>query len=454
MVRALLAMGVGLALGALVAPLAVPLITGRPPPDAVSRAIGAQLTHTPADPVTSFYAGRRDRPLWEARGRLRPEAEALVAALKSVDADDLNPASYGPDRLASEVAATRVRPDPALLARTDIDLSHVFAAWVGDLHRPQPQAAWRFVDPAVRLPSTDPAAILTAAARAPDLATALSDARRMNPIYEGLRAALVAARVNRDPRAALIAANLERARALPTDLGPRYILVNPAAETLWFDAAGAAPRTMPVVVGKTDNQTPSMIGLVRFALFNPYWNVPPDLVREKIAPSVLREGLGFMARRRFEALADFSPNAAVVDPAAVDWSAVATGARVLRVRQLPGGDNMMGQVKFMLPNSLGIYLHDTPLRGLFAADVRTDSHGCVRLKDAARLAQWIFGHPVAPSAAGGPDQRADVSPPIPVYILYLTVQPSADGGVVFLPDIYARDPALLAALAARPARSG
>jgi murein L,D-transpeptidase YcbB/YkuD len=210
---------------------------------------------------------------------------------------------------------------------------------------------------------------------------------------------------------------------------------------------------MPVVVGKTDDQTPTMIGLLRYALLNPYWNVPPDLVREKIAPAVLREGAGYMARRRFEALADFSPGAAILDPAGVDWAAVAAGARTLRVRQLPGGDNLMGQLKFMLPNPLGIYLHDTPLRTEFAADLRTDSHGCVRLQDAARLALWILGHSVAAAPSGGPDQRVDIGPPIAVYILYLTAQPQPGGGVTFLSDIYHRDPPLLAALGARAAQS-
>jgi murein L,D-transpeptidase YcbB/YkuD len=274
----------------------------------------------------------------------------------------------------------------------------------------------------------------------------------MNPIYAGLRAALADRRAHGDPggKAALIAANLERARALPPDLGARYILVNPAAQSLWVLAGGQARGAMRVVVGKTDNQTPSMIGLIRYALLNPYWNIPPDLVRNKIAPKVLAGGPGVLGAQHLQVLSDWSANARVLDPATVDWAAVAAGRTILRVRQLPGPDNMMGQVKFMLSNPLGIYLHDTPLKGLFDGAVRTDSSGCVRLQDAQRLVAWVFGRSVRPIGEA-PDQRVDLAPPMPVYILYLTAQPGP-AGVSYLADIYHRDPPLLAALAVRPGR--
>jgi murein L,D-transpeptidase YcbB/YkuD len=386
-------------------------------------------------------------------GRVRPEAFTLIASLNGAGEDDLDPAAYRPAVLAREVAAADADRRPALLARAELDLSAAFTAYIADLHRSPPAAALKFVDPGVRLPSTDAVSILEDAAGAPSLREALAGARRMNPIYAGLRAALADSRARGGPdaTAALIAANLERARALPPDLGARYILVNPAAETLWVFAGGQARGVMRVVVGKTDNQTPSMIGLIRYALFNPYWNIPPDLVRDKIAPKVLAGGPGVLGAQHLQALSDWTANAKVLDPASVDWQAVAAGRTVLRVRQSPGADNMMGKVKFMLPNPLGIYLHDTPLKGLFDGAVRTDSSGCVRLQDAQGLASWIFGRPVG-AVGGAPDQRVDLAAPLPVYILYLTAQPSA-AGVSYPPDIYQRDPALLAALAARSAGS-
>jgi L,D-transpeptidase YcbB len=405
----------------------------------VAQRIGADLARASRDPAAVFYARRDDQPLWVADGRLAPAADQLLAAVRSAAADDLDPAAYAPDRLAAEIAAARARPDPERLAKTDIDLSRALAAYVSDLRRPPAADAPKFVDPAIRLPPTDPLAVLTEAGAAPDVAQALAQDRRMNPLYVGLRSALAAARARSDPQAGLIARNLARARALPPNLGARYILVDPAAQGLWFDAAGAAPKAMSVVVGTVGDETPNMIGVIRYALFKPYWNIPPDLVREKIAPVVLREGPAYMARRRFEALSDFTSAAQEVDPAAVDWSAVASGAQLQRVRQLPGGDNLMGQVKFMLPNPLGVYLHDTPLKQEFDEGLRTDSHGCVRLADAMLLGEWLFGRRVDATPDGPPDQRVDVTPPVPVYIVYLTALPRVDSGVTTYPDIYHRD---------------
>jgi murein L,D-transpeptidase YcbB/YkuD len=114
------------------------------------------------------------------------------------------------------------------------------------------------------------------------------------------------------------------------------------------------------------------------------------------------------------------------------------------VRQSPGPHNMMGQVKFMLPNALGVYLHDTPIRAPFAQDQRNVSHGCVRLQDAVALARWLLGPTRAQraTASGLPNQWVTLPAPIPVYITYLTAAPGPDG-VAFREDAYGRDPPLI-----------
>jgi murein L,D-transpeptidase YcbB/YkuD len=108
---------------------------------------------------------------------------------------------------------------------------------------------------------------------------------------------------------------------------------------------------------------------------------------------------------------------------------------------------MMGAIKFMMPNDLGIYLHDTPFREHFARDDRGISSGCVRLEDAQRLARWLFGGR-APGASGATEQRVELPEPVPVYITYLTAVPSR-GRILFQPDRYGRDGAMLAQLARR-----
>ncbi|MBV9995429.1 MAG: L,D-transpeptidase family protein [Caulobacteraceae bacterium] len=414
----------------------------------VAGALRGELAHAPADQVADFYRRRDYRPLWVDRGAVRPEAQRLIAVLRAAGADDLDPAAFRPDRLARTVAAASDRR-PASLAHAELALARAFTAYVGALHRAPAGAGFRFVDAGVATPPVQANDILEAAAAAP-IGQALEAARRMNPIYLQLRAALVARRAagREDAATRLIEANLERARPLPADLGRRYILVNPAAQALEVYARGRSQGIMRVVVGKRSEQTPEMIGLIRYALFNPYWNVPPDLVRDKIAPKFMKGGSAYFAGQHFQALSDWSPQARPLDPATVDWAAVAGGRQMLRVRQLPGADNMMGQVKFMLPNPLGVYLHDTPERRLFDDAERADSSGCVRLQDAAALARWIFARQVAFDPAGPPDQRVEVVPPIPVYVVYLTAAPTPQG-VAFYPDIYGRDPLLIAQLAAR-----
>lgn len=248
---------------------------------------------------------------------------------------------------------------------------------------------------------------------------------------------LIAMNANTQNREPAIRLNMERARVLPTDPGRRYILVDAASARLFLYENGRVQDTMKVIVGKPDQPTPMLAGLMHYAIVNPYWNVPPDLARTKVAPGVIGKGVGFLKSMRYEVLSDWTDKATVLDPRTVDWRAVAAGRSEIRVRQLPGKGNSMGRMKFMMPNDLGIYLHDTPDRHLFADADRYFSAGCVRLEDAPRLARWLFGKPLV-AASKAPEQRVDLPEPVPVYITYLTAAPAANG-LAFRNDVYGRD---------------
>jgi murein L,D-transpeptidase YcbB/YkuD len=210
---------------------------------------------------------------------------------------------------------------------------------------------------------------------------------------------------------------------------------------------GRPVDSMRVVVGKPSEPTPMMAGMLRYLTLNPYWNVPPDLVRARIAPGVVSEGPGLLRNLRYEVLSDWTDDARTVDPRSVDWRAVMDGRSEVRVRQLPGANNAMGRMKFMFPNQLGIYLHDTPDRTLLREEGRMFSAGCVRLEDAPRLARWLFGE--APRARGTtPEQKLSLPEPVPVYITYLTAAPEPQG-VALREDVYNRDPTQLAAMSSR-----
>ena len=181
--------------------------------------------------------------------------------------------------------------------------------------------------------------------------------------------------------------------------------------------------------------TPLMAGLIRYAVLNPYWNLPPDLIRERARKAPARRGR--LPRSGCRSCPTGRRRPACFDPRRVDWRAVAAGRRFVNLRQPPGAHNMMGRIKFMMPNDLGVYLHDTPHRDLFARDDRQISSGCVRLEDAQRLGRWLFrGRCRAPAAP--PEQQVDLPEPVPVYIAYFTALPTR-GGIVFQRDAYGRD---------------
>ena len=243
----------------------------------------------------------------------------------------------------------------------------------------------------------------------------------------------------------IIILNMERALRLPTTEDKRrYILIDSGAARLYMYENGKPVDSMKVIVGEAKTQTPMMAAQLQYVSLNPYWNVPPELVQSLVAKNVLEQGLTYLTDRDYQILSDWTDEATLLDPATIDWQAVAAGSKEIRVRRGPGPWNSMGQMKFMLPNDFGIYLHDIPeaSKAAFASDNRWISNGCVRLEDAKRLQKWVFGG-AAPSANGEADQRVDLPEPLPVYMTYFTAEPTATG-IAFRSDPYNRDPALLA----------
>jgi murein L,D-transpeptidase YcbB/YkuD len=238
----------------------------------------------------------------------------------------------------------------------------------------------------------------------------------------------------------VLEANLERARALPPSLGKRYILVDAAVGRLWLYDHGEVTATMKVVTGKPAMPTPIMAAEARELIFNPYWNVPEDLVRNSVAPKALAQGMAYIERQHFQVLSDYTDEAYELNPETVDWAAVAHGKLSVRVRQRPGPGNMMGQVKLMLPNPLGVYLHDTPLRADFGKAARLASSGCVRLEDALTLARALVGDEAVDAALDGSGEERPVAlkKPVPIWIVYFTAWPGEDG-IEFRKDVYRRD---------------
>ena len=417
----------------------VPLV-GILPVSASVAATAAPVLHQ-GETIDDFYRMRGGRPLWLVGGR--SDADTLLAYLRTADADGLVPDAVRLRDLERMINRAE-RGSPAELLRADRLLSLAFVNYVRDLRR-TPGIDMIWVDPQLRPSVASPRQLLDQAAAAPSLDHYLTEMRWMNPIYAGLRKAIVnGGGQNRD----LLTLNLERARALPAGKG-RFVIVNASAADLSMVEDGRTVGWMRVVVGKPIYPTPMMAALIRFTSLNPYWNVPPDLAAERIAPNVVKAGLGYLKSKGYQLLTDWGATPSLLDPATIDWRAVAAGRQEVRIRQLPGPSNAMGRMKFMFPNTSGVYLHDTPEKELLGEQTRMFSGGCVRLEDAPRLARWLYdGNPPSTRSAK-PEQRVDLPRPVPVFLTYLTALPTRDG-IAYLPDVYHRDPAALAALSSSP----
>jgi murein L,D-transpeptidase YcbB/YkuD len=361
-------------------------------------------------------------------------AAELVRLIETARADGLDPKRYRSRDLPRLVRAA-YGGNPQAVARADRALSEALVRYAQDLRR-APNVGVIYVDHELRPQAPSASALLAQAAATPDLSAFVRNMGWMHPYYAQLRRQLVEGRL--DPRTrALVQVNLERVRVLPAS--GRYVLVNSAAQRLFMVENGQTVDMMRVVVGKPVYPTPMMAALIRYTSLRPYWNVPSDLAAERIAPNVVKLGLPYLRQKGYQVLSDWSDKAKLVNPASVDWKAVSEGRKEVRLRQLPGPANSMGDMKFMFPNAQGIYLHDTPQEELFGEASRMFSGGCVRLEAAHRLATWLYGRPLR-ARGMAPEQKVPMTKPVPVYLTYLTVVPSGNE-LAFYDDIYKWDAA-------------
>ncbi|WP_159697589.1 murein L,D-transpeptidase [Massilia sp. 9I] len=254
-------------------------------------------------------------------------------------------------------------------------------------------------------------------------------------------------------RVTQLALTLERLRWLPPITSGRVVAVNVPTYRLWTvdarDNYAAPSLEMRVIVGTAARtQTPLFIGEVRYLEFNPYWNVPPSIQSAEIVPRLARNP-AYLEQNDMEVVgADGRPRQ-LAPAAALD----ALRAGSARVRQRPGARNVLGELKFAMPNPMNIYLHSTSAKELFGRSRRDLSHGCIRVERPAELAQFVLADPqrwnaaaVAAAMADGRNRSVSLPRPVPVILFYATALADRHGRVLFSQDIYGLDPALAAAL--------
>ncbi|WP_346238239.1 L,D-transpeptidase family protein [Niabella insulamsoli] len=223
-----------------------------------------------------------------------------------------------------------------------------------------------------------------------------------------------------DERIQQILINMERMRWLPgnTRDSGRSIMVNIPEYRLHVYENGKPAWQMDVVVGKEGNNTTIFTGRLSNIVFSPYWNVPTSIVKNEMNG---KPSASYLARHHMEIIKG-------------------------RVRQKPGPWNSLGLVKFLFPNSYNIYFHDSPAKSLFNKDKRSYSHGCIRLKEPAKLAVYLLDDSVRYNQRKVDslmrtykEKYVRVKKPVPVLITYFTAWVDENKVLDFREDIYGHD---------------
>src|ERR1700730_4966420 len=460
--------------------------------------------------VQSFYQGRSFAPLWLDKGVENARAKIVVARLKDADADGLEARDYRTPKFAELFADA--------LAEADLKLTQTVLAFARHLQAgrfPYNKVSSNNI----QLPQAppDPATVLAKMVEAADAGKALDEYSPPHEAYLRLKAKLAEMRAksaspqhdiaegpllklnakspmqdprvpslrerlgvpgeasdsaydatlaaavrkfqqanelpatgNLDPRTIkelngpvkdkqidLVIANMERWRWYPRDLGPNHVIVNQPDFTLKVIHDGTQIWTTKVVIGDTSpgKQTPLLSETMRSITVNPTWNVPPSIVNSEYIPAMQRDP---WALQRMGLLVSYNSDGSI------------------HISQPPGGPNVLGRLRFNLPNRFLVYQHDTNEKFMFASDVRTFSHGCMRIQDPAKYAEvllnlarpsehWTVDR-VTRLYSGGEQDIALPPAAIWVHVTYQSAFVDDSGKLQVRRDVYGLDNRTLAAV--------
>jgi L,D-transpeptidase YcbB len=460
--------------------------------------------------VQSFYQGRSFAPLWLDKGVENARAKSAMARLNGADADGLEAKDYRTPKFA-ELSADA-------LAEADLKLTQTVLAFARHLQAgrfPYNKVSSNNI----QLPQAppDPAAVLAKMVEAADAGKALDEYSPPHEAYLRLKAKLAEMRAksaspqhdiaegpllklnakspmqdprvpslrerlgvpgeasdsaydatlaaavrkfqqanelpatgNLDPRTIkelngpvkdkqidLVIANMERWRWYPRDLGPNHVIVNQPDFTLKVIHDGTQIWTTKVVIGDTSpgKQTPLLSETMRSITVNPTWNVPPSIVNSEYIPAMQRDP---WALQRMGLLVSYNSDGSI------------------HISQPPGGPNVLGRLRFNLPNRFLVYQHDTNEKFMFASDVRTFSHGCMRIQDPAKYAEvllnlarpsehWTVDR-VTRLYSGGEQDIALPPAAIWVHVTYQSAFVDDSGKLQVRRDVYGLDNRTLAAV--------
>lgn len=242
-------------------------------------------------------------------------------------------------------------------------------------------------------------------------------------------------------KADLIALNMERLRWLPEHLAAQYIRVNIPEYKLRIYEQEKRTLELNVIVGSVSTATPVFSDTLEYVVLSPTWTVPPSLVKNEFLPRLKKDKTYYTNRKNFV----FYKNGVEIDPSAERWDSV-VNVHQYRIVQKSGSDNALGLAKFIMPNDMNIYLHDTPDHKPFSDRYRALSHGCIRIDDPAKLAAYLLGEQlewnlenIKKAMVSTKPTKIVLTKQYQVHLEYRTVWVDDIGNVNFGEDIYGHD---------------
>lgn len=223
-----------------------------------------------------------------------------------------------------------------------------------------------------------------------------------------------------EKRVQQILINMDRMRWMPQQPRGNLIIVNIPEFMLHVYDGNKLLFDMVVVVGKVGNNTMMFNSDLSYLVFSPYWNVPASIIKDEILPAIARNP-NYLERKNMERFGN-------------------------GIRQRPGPGNALGKVKFIFPNSFNMYFHDTPSKGYFNEDKRAFSHGCIRLSEPQKMAEWLLRNDtdwtrekIVAAMNRTSEQSVKLKQPVPVFIIYYTAWVDKEGNLNFRDDVYKHD---------------
>ncbi|MCK5029397.1 MAG: L,D-transpeptidase family protein [Bacteroidales bacterium] len=234
--------------------------------------------------------------------------------------------------------------------------------------------------------------------------------------------------------------NINRLRNLQNS-GENYLFVNIPEYKLHVVESNENKESFNVIVGKKGTPTPVLSSNIEKVIANPYWTVPRSIVKNEMIYKIRRDST-YLKRNGFFVINNYEE---VVDDSTINWNDRDPLGNKYWLRQINSRSNALGQVKFIFPNNFSVYLHDTPSKRLFKNEKRTYSHGCIRLENPDKLAQYLTNNynddkkNIKKLISEKKRQVIDLSEKVKIHIQYITCSGTENSDMVFFNDIYNLD---------------